>query len=96
MKKLLQKVPDEHLSDEERDLKAQLATLPAINIMQLIYQQAAHEGQAKDYDFSKSSMRDHWSAGLRDTTTTLARQDWLKMPTEESGIVTHDIHRARG
>ena len=96
IKKLLEKVPDDRLSDEERELKQELAMLPAINILQLIYQQAAHEGQAKDYDFSKSSMRDHWAAGLRDTTSTLKRREWLQMPSEESGIVTHDIHRARG
>ena len=96
MKRLLAKVPDDQLSDEERALKAKLATLPAINILQLIYQEAAHEGQAKDYDFSKSSMRDHWASGLRDTSTTLTRRDWLSMPSEESGIVTYDIHRARG
>lgn len=96
IKKLLEKVPEDRLSDEEREMKAALATLPAINILQLIYQQAAHEGQAKDYDFSKSSMRDHWAAGLRDTTATLARREWLTMPSEESGIVSHDIHRARG
>ena len=94
IKRLLDKIPDAQLSDEERDMKTRLATLPAINILQLIYQQAAHEGQAKDYDFSKSSMRDHWGAGLRDTKATLARREWLVMPSEESGIVTHDIHRA--
>ena len=96
LKRLLEKLTDEQLSEEERVLKARLAALPAINILQLIYQQAAHEGQAKDYDFSKSSMRDHWAAGLRDTRATLARRDWLEMPEEEHGIVTHDIHRARG
>ena len=96
IKKLLERVPEEQLTDEERQMKRELATLPAINILQLIYQQAAHEGQAKDYDFSKSSMRDHWAAGLRDTSSTLARREWLQMPSEESGIVTHDIHRARG
>ena len=96
MKRLLEKLPDEQLSDEERELKARLRSLPAINIMQLVYQQAAHEGEAKDYDFSKSSMRDHWASGLRDTRATLARRDWLEMPSEESGIVSRDIHRARG
>ncbi len=96
IKKLLEKMPENLLSDEERVQRDQLRTLPSINILQLIYQQAAHEGQAKDYDFSKSSMRDHWAAGLRDTSTTLSRSDWLAMPSEESGIVTHDIHRARG
>ncbi len=96
IRRLLDKVPAERLSDDERALKARLATLPAINILQLIYQQAAHEGEAKDYDFSKSSMRDHWAAGLRDTRATLSRREWLAMPSEESGIVTHDIHRQRG
>jgi len=94
LKRLLAKLPDDQLSDEERALKARLANLPAITIIQMIYQQAAHEEQAKDYDFSKSSMRDHWASGLRDTKMTLARRDWLEIPTEESGIVSHDIHRA--
>ncbi|MEJ1978785.1 MAG: patatin-like phospholipase family protein [Acetobacteraceae bacterium] len=93
MKRLLAKLPEAQLSDEERALKVKLASIPAITILQMIYQQAAHEGQAKDYDFSKSSMRDHWASGLRDTTKTLARRDWLEMPAEEHGIVSHDIHR---
>ena len=96
LKRLLDKVPEDQLSDDDRALKRRLQMLPAINILQLIYQQAAHEGQAKDYDFSKSSMRDHWAAGLRDSRATLSRPDWLAMPSQESGIVTHDIHRARG
>jgi NTE family protein len=95
IKRLLEKVPDDQLSEEERALKQQLATIPSINILQLIYQQAAFEGPAKDYDFSKSSMREHWSAGVRDVTATLGQKDWLTMPSEERGIVTHDIHRAR-
>jgi NTE family protein len=96
IKKLLARLPEDQLTPEELVLKAKLAALPAIAILQMIYQEAAHEGQAKDYDFSKSSMRDHWAAGLRDTQMTLSRRHWLEMPSEESGIVSRDIHRARG
>lgn len=96
IKQLLAKLDDDRLSEEERRLKARYAVLPAISILQLVYQQAAHEGDTKDFDFSKSSMRDHWAAGLRDTRLTLAHKDWLRMPSEESGIVTHDIHREPG
>jgi NTE family protein len=96
IKKLLARLPEDQLTPEEKTLKAKLASLPAIAILQMIYQEAAHEGQAKDYDFSKSSMRDHWAAGLRDTQMTLSRRHWLDMPSEESGIVSRDIHRARG
>ena len=28
-----------------------------------------------------------------DTRHTLMRKDWLAMPPEGSGIVTHDVHR---
>ena len=42
IKRLLDKIPDEQLSNEERDMKTRLTTLPAISILQLIYQQAAH------------------------------------------------------
>ena len=94
IKQLLTRLPDEQLSPDERALKS--APLPAIAILQMIYQQAAHEGQAKDYDFSKSSMRDHWAAGLRDTRMTLGKRHWLELPIAESGIVSRDIHRAHG
>ena len=96
LKRLLARLPEDQLTPDERALKARLASLPTIAILQMIYQQAAHEGEAKYYDFSKSSMRDHWAAGLRDTRMTVGRRDWLTMPSEESGIVSHDIHRARG
>ncbi len=70
-----------------------LAHLSAITILQLIYQQKAYEGDSKDYDFSSTSMREHWMSGLEDTRRTLLRRDWLAMPTE--GIVVHDVHRER-
>ncbi|MGE0023191.1 MAG: patatin-like phospholipase family protein, partial [Hyphomicrobium sp.] len=46
----LLKVPEAALSDEERGLLKRLADLPDFTILQLIYQQKAYEGHAKDYD----------------------------------------------
>lgn len=90
---LLSRVPEDRLTDADRALRAKLSDLPALSIIQLVYQQAAWEGQAKDYDFSRESMSAHWSSGLRDTRNTLAHRDWLELPPEDVGIVTHDIHR---
>ena len=84
-------VPDELLNQEQREQKASLDRLPEINIMQLIYQQKAYEGDAKDYEFSRISMKDHWRAGYFDTRNTLARKDWLTFKGE-GGIRAHDIH----
>jgi NTE family protein len=89
----LDKVPEELLTPEELKLKHQLADLPEFTILQLIYQQKAYEGHAKDYEFSGTSMREHWQSGYEDTKRTLKRKDWLAMPPEGAGIVVHDVHR---
>ena len=94
--RLLERLPEQELSDDERALKKKLAHMPGIIILQLIYQQSAYEGQAKDYEFSGTSMREHWAAGLRDTRDTIGRRDFLAMSHDGTGIVVHDVHRPRG
>ncbi|HEY4136673.1 MAG TPA: patatin-like phospholipase family protein [Alphaproteobacteria bacterium] len=88
----LLKVPKAKLTDEERIMLKQLSDLPEATILQLIYQQKSYEGDAKDYEFSGTSMREHWQSGYEDTKRTLLRKDWLQMPPD-GGIVTHDVHR---
>jgi NTE family protein len=89
----LAKLPEDRLSDEERKLKSELGDLPDMTILQLIYQQKAYEGHAKDYDFSGTSMREHWQSGYEDTKRTLKRRDWLAMPPQGTGVLVHDVHR---
>ena len=89
----LNKLQENQLTDDERKLKSELNDLPDITILHLIYQQKAYEGHAKDYDFSGTSMHEHWQSGYEDTKRTLKRRDWLAMPTEGSGILVHDVHR---
>jgi NTE family protein len=93
--KALLKIPEDRLSDKERETRDRLAHLPGITILHLIYQQKAYEGDSKDYDFSATSMHEHWQSGLEDTRRTLLRRDWLTMPEEGKGIVVHDVHRER-
>ena len=89
----LSMIPEDKLSESQRRQKAELAQLPAINIMQLIYRQKAWEGDAKDYEFSRLSMKEHWRSGYYDTRNTLQHKDWLSMSEHGDGISTHDIHR---
>ncbi len=93
VKKLLAKVPEEMLDADERALKARLAHMPEATILELIYQQAAYETQAKDYEFSAASMREHWNSGYLDTQRTLRHRDWLKVSETDAGFSLHDIHR---
>lgn len=90
---LLAKIPEEQLSDAERALKEQLARLPGISLIHMIYQRAAYEGDVKDYEFSALSMREHWDSGYRDTKRTLLHKAWLEIPGPEVGMAVHDVHR---
>jgi NTE family protein len=93
--KALLKVPESELTPEEQEMRKKLTHLSGITILQLIYQQKAYEGDSKDFDFSATSMREHWMSGLEDTRRTLMRRDWLEMPAEGMGILVHDVHRER-
>jgi len=84
-------VPPAILNAAQTQLKNELERLPEINILHLIYRQQAYEGDAKDYEFSRLSMKDHWRAGYFDTRNTLAHKDWLTFKGE-GGINAYDIH----
>lgn len=71
-------------------MRDELSDLPDVTILQLIYQQKAYEGHAKDYG---TSMRERWQSGHEDTKRTLRRKDRLTMPPQGAGIVIHDVHR---
>ena len=79
------------VGDELTDFRVPLDT--EITILHIIYQQKAYEGHAKDYEFSGTSMREHWQSGYEDTRRTLKRQEWMTMPAPGSGVVVHDVHR---
>ena len=63
------------------------------NLVHLIYRNKPYEGHYKDYEFSASSMRQHWQSGREDMRHTLAHPHWLDAPTPENPFVTHDVHR---
>jgi NTE family protein len=91
----LLKVPEADLTDEERAMLENLADLPVHTIIQLICQPQVHEGTGRDYDFSGSSMREHWMMGHEDTVASLSHKEWLVIPPPNGGIVTYDVHRDR-
>lgn len=89
----LQRLPADQLTEEDKKLLAQMDDVPQVNIIHLIYQQKSYETHAKDYEFSGTSMREHWNAGLEDTRKTLRHSKWLRIPPESIGMAVHDVHR---
>ena len=91
----LKKVPKDELTQDEIQLLNNLGKLPKVTICQLIYQQQAYEGDSKDFEFSRTSMRDHWRAGYTDTKRTLSNHAWLEPTSESHGVKIYDVHLER-
>jgi len=89
----LKRVPPEQLKDGEKELIADYSDAGVVNIVHLIYQHKGYEGHAKDYEFSGTSMREHWDMGLEDTKRTLRHTEWLLPPLGDDAVAIHDLHR---
>jgi NTE family protein len=89
----LAKIPPELRSTDDQAELDRLSEDAVITIVHLIYQQKSYEGHAKDYEFSGTSMREHWQSGYEDTHRTLRHPAWVEKPTQDVGVVIHDLHR---
>ncbi|MBS0373696.1 MAG: patatin-like phospholipase family protein [Proteobacteria bacterium] len=88
---LLEKLPEELRDSPEIEVLAPVASAKAYNIVQLIYRAKGHEGDSKDYEFSRLSMEEHWRAGAQDTVRTLRHAEILERPANLEGVLTFDL-----
>lgn len=63
IKALLDKLPPDLRDDHEAQRLRQMLDRGSINIVHLIYRSRAWESGARDFEFSRSTMLDHWSQG---------------------------------
>lgn len=89
----LQCIPENERTEDQTKLLEELSTMPDINLLHLIYQHKPHEGHSKDYDFSGTSMKDHWAAGYHDTCRLFDHPELLKMPEKGAGIDVLDVRK---
>jgi NTE family protein len=90
---VLERVAPEQRDDPWCKLAEDLACSKRYNVIHLIYRHKEYEGHFKDFQFGLSTMREHWQSGLEDIQHSLQHPDWLDMPDNDAGFVTHDIHR---
>jgi NTE family protein len=88
---IIEKVPPELLDNEDGRLLRSVADRHVYQIVHLIYRSRKYEGQSKDYEFSRASMTDHWTAGYNDAMRTLRHPEALVRPTDSSGCATFDL-----
>ncbi len=66
-------------------------SLGKMHIAHLIYRPQAHELDSKDYEFSRTSMREHWANGLHDTRHGLKKPHWLDRLPPGQGLAAYDL-----
>jgi NTE family protein len=87
---LIVKLPDELKATPEFALLRPEADRKVYNIIQLIYRSKQYEEESKDFEFSRQSMEDHWTAGRHDTVRTLRHPEVLERPISPDGVFMFD------
>src|ERR1700719_2189882 len=62
------------------------------NVIQMIYRKN-YAGNFKDYEFSRSTMEEHWRSGYSDAMRTLRHPKVLQRPNGQDGFFTFDLAR---
>ncbi|HVP84020.1 MAG TPA: patatin-like phospholipase family protein [Rhizomicrobium sp.] len=88
---LIERLPVELRDIPQTKLLDTVADRKVYNIVQLIYRAKAYEGHSKDYEFSRTSMEEHWRAGHNDAVRTLRHSEVLARPTDNNGVLTFDL-----
>ena len=92
---LLKQLPEELRDSDDAKLLAQEADDKVCNIVHLIYRSQAYEGIAKDFEFSRRTMEEHWLTGYRNARHTLANPEVLQLPDRQDGVRTFDLGEDR-
>jgi NTE family protein len=66
------------------------------NFVQLIYHSKKYEGVAKDFEFPRRTMEEHWLAGHSDAVRSLSHPEVLQRPDELEGVRTFDFSHYGG
>jgi NTE family protein len=75
----------------EGELLSTFADPKAYNIVQLIYRSKHYEGNSKDYEFSRTSVTDHWRAGYEDAVRALQHKEIFERPGNKTGFQSFDF-----
>jgi len=88
---LLKRIPEELRSSEDAKLLEREADEKVCNIVHLIYRARSYEGIAKDFEFSRRTMEEHWKSGYDNALRTLAEPEVMQLPDRIEGVRTFDV-----
>ncbi|MCB1353285.1 MAG: patatin-like phospholipase family protein [Rhodobacteraceae bacterium] len=90
-KRLHDRLPPELRDDPDLLALCDAGPRGAVTLMHLIYRKRNYEGQSKDYEFSRRSMREHWAAGADDAARAIRHPDWVSRKAPTNGLLIFDL-----
>jgi NTE family protein len=96
LRTLIQGLPDELRNDPRTQELDHLVAENAVTVVQLIYRRRPYEGSSKDYEFSRSTMLDHWKSGVEAVRRLEPHRKRILTPPRESGVQVFDVRASEG
>lgn len=91
---VLDKLPPAMASDPDvQRLRAMIGEEGAVNIVHLIYRSREWEGGARDFEFSRSTMLDHWMQGMEAVQDVMHKGDLIARNIMDGSSATFDLDR---
>jgi NTE family protein len=88
--RLMEKLPADLRADPDAQLLATLSDNRQWMVVRLTNQRLAHVSQTKDYEFSRATVTEHWSAGLEDVRRTVANRNVITPTSLIPGVRVYD------
>ncbi len=92
-RRVRERLPSDLRADPDVDMLARETEEVAYNIVELIYHSETYEGVAKDYEFSRRTMEEHWRSGRDDAIRALAHPEIFKHPDNLERFRSFDFSR---
>jgi len=90
---VLDKLPAEMADDPDVQRLRGMISEGALNIVHLIYRSREWESGARDFEFSRSTMLDHWEQGMEAVQEVMHKGDLIASNIVDGSTATFDLDR---
>ena len=91
IRSVLKKLPKDVCDDEDVKRVQDMVEESAVNIVQLIYKLQDWESSARDFEFSRNTMQDHWAQGRRAVAAVVKKGDILARNILDGKTASFDL-----
>ena len=93
LRRLVGKLPKALQRDADVRLLKRELDVGHVTVVHLINRRNVHSSQAKDYEFSRATVRDLWASGRDDVRRTVSHPEMLRASEAGDGMRVYDLAR---